>query len=643
MAFFNTRQPKVKQPKDIAFDWNDFRKGLNTLFSDSEIDPDELAEADNLILKGKGVPTKRWGTNLYFNSSATGSVRDLRGFYKSDGTRELLAITDEGYLRKLSGTSYASINGASWASGSLVDSTQLDDKIYIVSDSRELVRYSSPTLVGFPTISVPSDVFATQFSGASGLSTYSYRVSAVSNVGQTLASQAVQAGNSPQELVDGAVKVTWSGVSTASGVLQRYEIYGRNQGDERFLSSVGASTEEYLDDGSATPLEFGFPPTADSTGGVKAKFIERFEDRLVYAGVDGDPSIVIISGRVPFQERNDVASGGNYIRIEPDAGDEITGLAIFEKRIIVFKERSIWQVTLSSEQIGNFFVTIPTAQLITKSHGCLSNRSIVAVENDIFFLSRKGVYALGYEPNILSVLRTNEISAKIRDDIKNIAITARDSSTAFYTDFKYGITFPKTNKTFVYDRERLAWMGPWTLDANVHELYYDDTNEEILVYGEDDSPAVQQLDEDFGTDNGSSIETSLRTKQEDYGDWSLFKYIKNIFMQFRAISGNVNVDIRTQDRDGNIRTVKSFTISSNTVNNSGWGADQWGAALWGDSAESGTTVDTNETYRWSNLNKNARNIQFLVSTSGNSNYELLSVRSTAKPMGLGFLPSSERV
>lgn len=643
MAFFNTRPPKVKQPKDVGFDWNDFRKGLNTLFSDSEIESDELSEADNLILVGKGVPTKRWGTNLYFTSSATGSVRDLRGFYKSDGTRELLAVTDEGFLTKRSGVTYDMATGVSWASGSLVDSTQLDDKIYIVSDSRELARYSSPTLVGFPTISIPSDVFATQFSGASGFSIYSYRVSAVSNVGETLASQAVQAGNSPQDLVDGAVKVTWSGVSTASGILQSYNIYGRNEGDERFLASVGASTEEYLDDGSAVPLEFTFPPTADSTGGVKAKFIERFDDRLVYAGVDGDPSIVIISARVPFQERNDVASGGNYIRIEPDAGDEITGLTIFENRIIVFKERSIWQVTLGQDQIGNFFITIPTAQLITKSHGCLSNRSIAAVENDVFFLSRKGVYALGYEPNILNVLRTNEISAKIRDDIKNIAITARDSSTAFYSDFKYGITFPETNKTFVYDRERLAWMGPWTIDANVHEVFFDDTNEEILVYGDDETPEVQQLDEDFGTDNGNSIETSLRTKQEDYGDWSLFKYIKNIFFQFRAITGNVNVSVRTQDRDGNIRTIKSFTISSNTVNNSGWGSDQWSAALWGDTENDGSTVDTNETYRWSNLNKNARNIQVLVSTSGNSNYELLSLRSTAKPMGLGFLPSSERV
>jgi len=425
--------------------------------------------------------------------------------------------------------------------------------------------------------------------------------------------------------------------------LQGYNIYGRALGSERYLAAVGASNTQWFDDGSSIPLEFTFPPTADSTGGIVAKYVERFEDRLVYAGIDGEPSKVVFSGRVPNHEKNDLSFGGNYVLIEPDAGDDITGLKIFENKIIVFKERSIWQITLSNTTIGNFSVTIPTPQLITASHGCIAPRSIQAVENDIFFLSRKGVYALGYEPNILSVLRTSEISAKVRPYFDNLTGTQKKNATAFYYKFHYGISFPGKNETMVYDRERIAWMGPWSKDANIYETYYDSSNADHLIYGKDDSPSVTEFGENFGDDEGTAIVTNLRTKKEDYGNWAIFKNIKEVFTLFRNVQGTVNVDVRLQERSGQVTTAKSFAIST-SASNSGWASGQWADFQWGDSEEAGGATDINEIYRWINLNKAARNIQFIVKTSNrNDNYELLAISSRAKPMGTGFIPSSEKV
>ena len=77
-------QPQYKPATTKQFNWITFRRGLNTLLQDTEIERDELAEADNIILVGRGVPTKRWGTSLYYQSgNATGSVRGLGGFYPS--------------------------------------------------------------------------------------------------------------------------------------------------------------------------------------------------------------------------------------------------------------------------------------------------------------------------------------------------------------------------------------------------------------------------------------------------------------------------------------------------------------------------------------------------------------------------------
>ena len=177
MPLIDTGLPVYKKKKPAVADWDNFRKGLNTLLKDTEIGGDELTQSDNIVLIGKGVPTKRWGFEARYMSGATGAVRGLTGYYTSTDVNELVAITDEGYLTVQNNASYTMRLGASWASGYNADMTQLNDDLYIVNGNREVVRYSTPTLVGFPTLAQPTSVFATQISGASGLEVYSYRVS----------------------------------------------------------------------------------------------------------------------------------------------------------------------------------------------------------------------------------------------------------------------------------------------------------------------------------------------------------------------------------------------------------------------------------------------------------------------------------
>ena len=643
MPILPTRVPPFKPKKDVKVTWDNFRKGLNTLLKETELDGTELAQADNLMLVGKGVPTRRWGTDLYFLSAATGSVRGLHGLYESGGTNQLLCLTDQGVLTKKSSASYSIITGASWASGYDASMTQLDDDVYITTGQREMVRYSSPTLYSFPTIAIPTGAFATQISGVSGTNSYSYRISALSNVGETVGSAITEAGDCPQDLTAGSVKVTWTGVSTASGVLQGYNIYGRDYSDERFLGSVAANNTTFIDNGEAIPQEFTYPPTADSTGGIVAKYVIRFEDRLIFAGIPGEPDKVVISGHQPFHEKFDWSYGGGWQKVEPDAGDNITGLSVFEGKIIIFKEKSIWQMVLSSKQVGNFSVVVPILQLITASHGCISHKTIVPVENDTFFLSRNGVYALGYEPNIFNAIRTTEISVKVRPFFQNLSVSNKKSACAEFHKNKYVISFPGKDKTIVYDRERLAWMGPWTIDANALMVYYDSSGEDKLIYGSDTEPKAYDFSAGYSNDDGTVIKTELRTKKEDFGDWFQFKHIKNISTLFRNVSGTINTDIRLQDRKGQVTTAKSFSITT-TTSNAGWGADGWGVALFGDSEESGSALDINEIYRYARLNKAARNIQLTIKTTNtNDNYELLSIRIIGKPLGEGFTPSSEKV
>src|SRR5258708_5332384 len=636
--------PVTYKPKKlIPFNWTTFVGGLNKLLRENEIADNELAQADDLYLIGRGVPTKRWGTSLYYQAgAATGAVRGLRGFYKSDGTNELLGFTDAGYLTKKSGASYSTLTGVSWASGNNMYMAQLNNTMYLVDGVRPLAKYSSPTLVGFSTIAIPVIVSATNLSGASGTTSKGYRVSAISQVGETLASTEFILNNQPAALggvAGGTIRLTWTGVSTAS-ILQGFNVYGRDPGNEKFIAGVGPQATTYDDTGLVNTADFVYPPIVDSTRGPTAKYIVRLQDRLVMAGIAGSPSMVVISGHVPLQERYDIANGGNSILIEPDAGDNVTGLAAFRDRVVVFKQRSIWQIFLTEITAGNFTILVPVVQLVTASYGCVAPRSITSVENDIYFMARDGLYSLGYQLGYLSdLLRANPLYLKIRPFFDNLTTTQKQNACAAYYLKKYIIAFPGLGQGMTYDVERSAWMGPWTRDANVYEVYTDSNSDQHLLYGDVNDTNVQEYNKTFPDDNGVAIQTILRTRQEDFGDWSLFKNIKNIFVQFRNITGSVAVSIRLEQRSGSTVTAKSFTVTPVT-GNSGWGADIWGTAIWGTSLVGGGGINTQQTIKWRELNMIARIMQITVTTTTSAdNYELLGIRGDANIIGGGVRPS----
>src|SRR3990167_6065019 len=583
---------------------------------------------------------------------ATGAVRGITSFYKSStDTNEILSITDWGYMTKKSSASYSMLSGCSWPSGYEATFTQLDNKVYITSEGRELVKYDGSTLINFATIATPVTSSITNLSGASGigeLTAVGYRVSAEGEVGETLASTTLSLASVQADPTLHRVRVTWTPISTASGDLKGYVIYGRTPGDETFLARVNSFTTTYDDDGIDTPSQTVVSPTADSTGGYKAKFIIRYKDRLIVAGIDNQPTKVAISGRVPNHEKFHWSYGGGYVLVDPDSGEDITGLGVLRDKIIVFKERSIWELTLSTITIGNYTLVDPQYQLLTSSHGCISHRTIAAVEDDLFFLSRRGVYAIGYKPNILNVLSTTEISAKVRNKFDGLNESVWHLANAEYVDYKYILSYPIAGQNYptkmlTFDRERVAWMGPWTISGTDLYAYYDSDNKEKLVFGSSATPFVYNLSPDYTTDETVAIPTTLRTKKEYFGSWNLFKTLKDVFLQFQDVKGGVNVDLFVEERSGQVITAENFTITA-TTGNSGWGTFMWGDFQWGDSEESAGSGDVSEILRWINTNKTGRSTQVQVRTTQTSaNYKLLGVRMEAQVQGKGSIPASFRV
>lgn len=637
------QRPSFKPEKDIEASWDSWRKGLNLLLRPTELGREEYSTGDNIMLAGSGVPTGRWGTSLLFTANATGTVRSLGTFKNTASlTNELIALTDQGYLAKQNGTSSTVIPGVSYPSGSTVRSEQLGGLTYFVSKDRSSVQYDGTSLSIFATLGVPTGLSATNYSGASGSYSYSWKVTAVNNIGETTPSTNFVLTGLPQDLTTTQVRLFWTGVSGANN----YQIYRGSAGDETFLNAVNASTTSFVDEGLEASLLIQ-PPLANSTGGPKSDVIIKYKDRLLMVDAT-DKNKLLISGRYPNQFKFNWVDGGGYVYIDPDSGDDITGLAVQpgSDRIIVYKNFSHYAIELTTVTIGNFLVLDPTYVPISTSTGASSPDSIMTVENDTFYFGRKGMYVTGYEPNFLNLIRTNEVSARVRPYLALLNDDDYKTACAFYVDNKYIVSFPKRKECLVYDRERGAFVGIWKMPFGISKVlkHIDGTGTEKWVIGSYNDNKVYYFNPAINTDNGTAIQKTFRTNKEIFGKWSLLKIVKLFYALLRRVQGQVNIALIAELRDGSTSTIKSFTIEGAAVTGSiGWGIDLWGTAQWGTS-DGTITIAGDELTRYTQLFKPVRLLYVEVTTtSSNSNFELIGLRMTASSMGEGSLSSASRV
>jgi len=647
MPSIPTRTPPYKKRPDAEAEWNTCRKGLNLLLRPTELGRDELAKSDNIVLVGSGVPTGRWGTSLFFTANVTGTNRGFGKYKNNDATTdEIFTLTDEGYLAKKNGLSYTVITGQSWPSGSTIHSEQLGGSAYIVSEDVDFTSYAGTNMTVFSKISAPTGLSATNYSGVTGSTRLSYKIVAIgANGGQTDPSTNYVLTDAPSDIADSEYHLFWTGPSCAT--MGGYEIYRGKEGDETLLASTDAGVTTYIDRGE-TASEIVMTPVTNTTGGVKSNFICKYKDRLLVVDAS-EPNKLLISGRYPNHTKFSWYDGGGYIFIDPDSGDNIKGITVqpIADRIVVYKEYASYLVELSSIQMGNFYVLDPKYTPISTSVGCSNQETIQTVENDTFYFGRNGVYVTGYEPNFLNIIRTNEISAKIRPYLDTLNETDYQTACALYVDQKYILSFPQKKEQIVYDRERGAWLGPWKFPFGISHMFknIDTSGNERWILGSYEDNKIYNFDINVNSDNGTTITKTLRLNKEDFGDWTVYHIVEYFYFLFRNITGETTVNILLEDKNAAVTTAKSFTISGAAVGGStGWGMDQWGTTKYGQTNSFSVSLSTDEITRWGTLFKQARYIQIeITSTKAGSNFEFLKATATSKSQSRGALGSGQRV
>ncbi len=335
----------------------------------------------------------------------------------------------------------------------------------------------------------------------------------------------------------------------------------------------------------------------------KAKFSVIYKGYHVASGVPGQPfrlyfspiaepsrftrSAAVGGGGIELNDATNVPgatvfTGDNTpqaIDINKNDGQKVTGLGFFQDVLIVFKENSIYQLYFNST--GSFVV-----ERISSSYGAVNHTAIASVENDCYFLTDKGIYVLGNEPNYYASIRTNELSSRIKPLLQRINPAQWERCRAYYWDDRYFLTVPLDNATtcnalIVYDRRFYAWAYWDNIQAESLMAFKDRDNDgkTHFYFTEYGSSSVSEFTPGVYNDKGAAITATFITRAFEGKEIDRMKYWYVIRPIFRFTTGTVQISFINEN--GSIG--KPAAVAP--VLTGGLGTDQFGNLLFGTSQQ----------------------------------------------------------
>jgi hypothetical protein len=620
------KYPKLTLPrtKEINATSPNFVGGLNKFVTDTHIQDNEVSDLLNAKLTEDGVISKRDGQVLKLTQGSR--ITGVTAYYPSSGIKYVVFTSGQALYKTSDLSSVTRIGALNQYTDTLrTEYAQYNDFLYVLNGVDPLTKTDGTNITVFSHVNDPSVSLTLATVGTAGTTTYAYRYSWVTNTGETNvgAETVITTGNAT---LDNTNKINVSLNTTTPANTVGLNLYGRFQGKETFMQFIAfpAGTVVngviFTDTGLVVPSTFFGVPLGNNTSGQLGKYIKIYKDSLIIAGDPNAKTRLYFSGGGDKIDSFLISDGGGFIEVNRNGLDGVlTGMEVWQDKLIVTKERSIWQFTFSSA--GS-----PSLASIQPLHGCVDQRTLVPVENDLMMLSQiSGKYAimtLGFEPNFFNIIRTNQISIKISPLFDAVNPQQIQNACAAYFDFKYILSVPEgssptNNVCFVFDRRYNAHLGRWTnITANGFAKFSPPAGPEILLYGSDNSGGLVQLG--LGTsDMGSAITFKLDTKNYNFTQFFSSKFFIDVFYQFRNLTGLVNITLLMEDSTGQSSILTTSSILQN-VGQRGWGTGKdWGLGSdWGDTLGPSTQIGSSSVPIRQPIAKIGRGIKFEIMNTG---------------------------
>lgn len=306
---------------------------------------------------------------------------------------------------------------------------------------------------------------------------------------------------------------------------------------------------------------------------LTGNIIASYDNRLLLAGIKGDPLVVY------FSERGDGSKWEptNYIVLDGGSDEKITALIPLQGKLYIFTNRSIYSLIGTME---NFALSKEVEGV-----GAVSAEAIQVFGNRFYFMMGNGKmfeYDGGNFPTEISLHITKYIESKTTPSaIQNVVTTYYQDSVWFTLDTSY---VPDHRLTLVYYPESRAWSKFTGIPA-AHYFY---VNDALFFTGAHDEGSIYQ----FGTqysDDAYAIDAYLKTSKWSFNALENLKRFKVIYVRGTTQGGGGNgFDIDFLIDDSLVASVRATTdIATETEV---WGENTWGDMYWGYAPETSGAI-----------------------------------------------------
>lgn len=260
-------------------------------------------------------------------------------------------------------------------------------------------------------------------------------------------------------------------------------------------------------------------PVASSP--TTCKYILFRGDRLYAAGDNSKPN------RLYFTDTGDPTTwttGTNYIDIRDDDGDVITGLAVIQDTLVIYKRNSIW--LLYGNDAASFQL-----QMSSNLVGCDAPYSLVEFGNKHYFLDRIGVYVFD-GTNAVNI--SENIYRDVLDNgnaLADIPAGRLDDAVGTIYERQYYLGYSRigdaeNGEIFVYNIRLNAWSRSEGISVSSFANWNGGDDEGQLYSGDYSGFARKH---DIGTDDdGVDIETKYSSKYFNFNNPLTFKKLEEV-------------------------------------------------------------------------------------------------------------------
>jgi hypothetical protein len=367
--------------------------------------------------------------------------------------------------------------------------------------------------------------------------------------------------------------------------------------------------------GSGAPNTFG---TLTKTGGTgdstinfslevlnanitSAKFVTQWNNYIFLANVT--IGTTAYPTRIYWSNLQDDTtwSAVNWIEVSMLDGQKITGVYALADRLIVFKERSIYNMFYTGDVVLPFVVQTSNSPTV----GCVAPYSIQEVENGIVFLSFDGFYY--YDGN-----SAYKMSLQIQNTINGLNLTRLSQARSLKQRQKnrYMCSLPSSSTT--QNDTVIVW--DWVLNAfSVYEgvnssamktVYVGGFEEQI--YFADYKGYTYQMDTSSTNDFPVGIPTAINafyyTNWKTYGDAMLKKATPNVVIYYQSSNAVITFGY-AYDFNLSSQYLYTFSLANGTA--------VYGTAIW----DYATYAGAGGLNQRQDLNGRGRVVQFYFANS----------------------------